>query len=83
VAERHLTVLRDPEFPQAFKVAIDRVVDHVLRVVHSRLSPCSYEEPESRRGACDSIPCCSFATVHSLVDDRDYCLTHFRKVSRG
>ena len=68
-----LPVLTHPFFPQVFAQAIDQ---HFTRV--ERLGLCSYEDEH-----CD---CREVATVHPLdpaLDDFEFCLRHFEKVTRG
>lgn len=47
------------------------------------LGTCDYQTPETSWGACDGQPCLESATVHDLATDREYCVGHFREVSRG
>jgi len=69
------------EFPQLpFSFDVERIGRRINQVVGpSLLTACSYEFPESSYGACDGVPCGAVATV----TEREYCLAHFREVSRG
>jgi hypothetical protein len=83
MAAQHLTVLPPLEFPQIqlLRSTLDpltRMVDRVL--LESQLSLCCYESPESRPGACDSVPCNQAATVHHLALEQEFCAKHFRTV---
>jgi hypothetical protein len=83
VAHSILNALSLSEFPQALAQAIDRTVTRTLQTIdESHLDCCSYVSPESRWGACDSIPCNQSATVHHLEFEREFCADHFRSVSR-
>ena len=86
MADSTLAVLPHPEFPQVFPGVIDRYIEQVDRVLLAYKRPvldcCSFETPETSPGACNGLPCVAQATVFSLVDEQEYCLRHFREVSR-
>jgi hypothetical protein len=44
---------------------------------------CQYEYPETRPGACNGFPCAAKATIFDLSEEREFCVKHFRGVSRG
>lgn len=88
MAHSTLAVLSSPDFPQLLRLAIDRAFDReISRVIETHdeahLDCCAWESGETRPGACDSIPCIQKATVHHLLTEQEYCLEHFRTVSRG
>ena len=83
MAAQHHTALSLPNFPQVFTQLMDREVTRVSQLVtQAHLGCCDYETPESHWGACDGIPCIEKATVHHLASEREFCLDHFRKVTR-
>lgn len=80
MAHSSLPVFFHPQFPQVF----DRALMFEVRRVEKLLGLCCWESPESSRGACDGgFPCQEQATVHHLESDNEFCLSHFREVSRG
>jgi len=74
-----LAVLSSLDFPQVLAWAIDRTVTRTLTLLPYR----SYENPQTRYGACDSVPCIAKTVVHHLAYERDLCAEQFREVSRG
>jgi hypothetical protein len=80
MAARNLPVFTHPGFAQV----LNSLVSHQVRVIERALSLCSYEEPESSRGACNGgYPCQETATVTDLDSGGEFCLSHFREVSRA
>ena len=81
MAHTTLAALSLLEFPQLpFSFDVERIGRRINQAVgRSLLTACSYESPESSYGACDGVPCDAVATV----TEREYCLAHFREVSRG
>jgi len=74
-----LAVLSPLDFPQVLAWAIDRTGTRTLSLLPYR----SYENPQSRYGACESVPCIAkTAVVHNLEYERDLS-AEFREVSRG
>jgi hypothetical protein len=47
------------------------------------LGSCDWQSPESYFGACDSRVCRQKATIHHIPSEQEFCLAHFREVSRG
>lgn len=87
MAHSTLSVLHSPEFPQVYAAAIDdaiRAVDRVL-LAHNTLllGKCQYEYPETSPGACNGLPCAETGTVFDQENELEYCVGHFREVSRG
>ena len=68
MADANFTLLDSPDFPQVFAAAIDRLVDRCLGV-------CWYDDGNQT--------CSKPGTVHQLGTDYDFCLDHFKKVTRG
>ena len=81
MAHTTLAALSLLEFPQLpFSFDVERIGRRINQAVgRSLLTACSHEFPESSHGACDGVPCGAVATV----TEREYCLAHFREVSRG
>jgi len=75
MAHSTLPVLTHQDFPQVFEDAVHFEVLRVSKVVDQGLGFCAYEDEH-----CD---CRKPAVVHLLGSDSDYCLRHFREVSRG
>lgn len=63
-----LPVLSHPQFPQAFVSATRNFMQQVL-------GECAFSDEH-----CD---CRERAVVHHLGTDFDYCLRHFKAVTRG
>jgi hypothetical protein len=71
-----LSILSSPNFPQVLDSAIDHALFRAVERIFAQPT-CIYESPESSVGACDGgFPCFEKAT-HG-----EYCLKHFREVSR-
>lgn len=82
MAQRTLSVLTHPSFPQVFAAAISQSVNRVCDT--PQLTICCYQDPESSWGACDGGYLCNeLAVVHDVSTELDYCFKHYRMVSRG
>ena len=81
MAHPTLAVLSLLEFSQLLGDRALAWTDQIL--ARAELFPCRYESPESSYGACDGVPCGAKATVLDLASEQEYCLAHFREVSRA
>ena len=86
MAQRTLSVLTHPSFPQVFAAAISAEVNRVCFPVpptQLTVSICCYETRETSWGACDGQVCRNVASITDVATGLDYCAAHHREVSRG